>query len=66
MTFTQGKGHVKTNLSVDRIDNDKPYTKDNITFCTNEFNKIKGQTTVDSIRKILVVFKKKNIKYEME
>ncbi len=66
MTFIQGKGQIETNLSVDRIDNNKPYTKDNITFCTNQFNKIKGEATVDSIKKILVVFKKKNIKYEME
>jgi hypothetical protein len=26
MTFFQGKGRIQSNLSVDRIDNDKPYS----------------------------------------
>ena len=66
MTFIQGKGQVGTNLSVDRIINDKPYTKDNITFCTQKFNHIKGSITVSAFTKILKVMKEKGINYEVE
>jgi hypothetical protein len=31
-----------TNISVDRIDPEKPYTLDNIIFCTVKFNNKKG------------------------
>lgn len=66
MTFIQGKGHVKTNLSVDRIFNDKPYTKDNITFCTQKFNHLKGSITLDAFKKIYRVMKERGIQHEME
>jgi len=66
MTFIQGEGHVLSNLSVDRIDNKKPYTKDNITFCTFKFNTQKGEMDLNIIQKILKVFKRKGIKYEIE
>lgn len=65
MTFFQGKGNIQSNLSVDRIDNDKPYTKENITFCTTNFNMKKGQLTIELIKKILNVFKKKGIDKEL-
>jgi hypothetical protein len=42
MTFFQGRGQVGSNLSIDRIDNNKTYSKDNITFCTQNFNHKKG------------------------
>jgi hypothetical protein len=32
MTFTQGRGRMDSNLSVDRMDNDKPYTKETLLF----------------------------------
>ena len=66
MTFFQGRGQVLSNLSVDRIDNDQPYTKENIAFCSMDFNNKKGQLTLDIIKKILTFFKKKGINYEME
>jgi len=44
---------VRTNMSVDRIDSDKGYTKDNITFCTWDFNDRKGNISVADIRCIL-------------
>jgi hypothetical protein len=44
---------VRTNMSVDRIDSDKGYTKDNITFCTWDFNDRKGQISVADIHCIL-------------
>ena len=65
MTFFQGKGRIQSNLSVDRIDNDKPYVKENITFCTNSFNNKKGQLTLELIKKILKVFKKRGIDKEL-
>jgi hypothetical protein len=61
MTFTQGRGRRDSNLSVDRMDNDKPYTKENITFCTTAFNRKKGEVTLELVKKILNVFKKKGI-----
>jgi len=66
MTFIQGEGHIMTNLSVDRIDNLKPYTKDNITFCTFRFNNKKGEMDINSIRQVLSYFKRKGIEYEEE
>ena len=66
MTFIQGKGQVGSNLSVDRILNDQPYRKDNITFCTLKFNNLKGQITLDSFKKIYRVMKERNIQYEMD
>ena len=66
MTFTPGKGHIQTNLSIDRIDNNKSYTKDNITFCTRNFNAKKGQLTLDIIQKVLRFYKKEGIQYEVE
>jgi hypothetical protein len=61
MTFTQGRGRMDSNLSVDRMDNDKPYTKENIAFCTTAFNRKKGELTLELVKKILNVFKKKGI-----
>ena len=61
MTFFQGKGQVGSNLSIDRIDNNKTYTKNNITFCTQNFNHKKGQLTVDTMMKVLKVFKEEGI-----
>jgi acetamidase/formamidase len=49
MTFFQGRGQVGSNLSIDRIDNNKTYSKDNITFCTQNFNHKKGPLTVDTM-----------------
>jgi len=66
MTFIQGKGHIQTNLSIDRIDNNKSYIKNNITFCTRNFNIKKGQLTLDIMQKVLKFYKKEGIQYEME
>ena len=45
MTHVRGKGiknKTPTNISVDRLDNEKGYTKQNIIFVTHEFNKRKS------------------------
>jgi len=65
MTFIQGHGHVMSNLSCDRIDNSKPYTKDNITFCTLRFNNRKGEMDIHNIKQVLRFFKRKGIDYEI-
>jgi len=65
MTFIQGQGHIMTNLSCDRIDNSKPYTKDNITFCTFKFNITKGEMDINNIKLVLQFFKRKGINYDI-
>lgn len=65
MTFIQGEGHIYSNLSCDRIDNNKPYTKDNITFCTFRFNNRKGEMDINSIKLVLKYFKRKGIDYDI-
>ena len=39
-----------TQLTVDRLDNDKGYVNGNIVACSKEFNEIKGNLTLDNIR----------------
>ena len=58
----QGKASgikVKTNMSVDRLDSSKGYTKDNIVFCTWEFNDRKGNISLEDIRCILNLMESK-------
>ena len=59
MTHKRGIGRLGTNISLDRIDNTKGYTKDNIIFCTTAFNDLKGSVTIDACQKILEVYKKR-------
>ena len=44
------------NISVDRIDPEKPYTKENIIFCTVKFNNLKGSITYNDCLLILQKF----------
>ena len=54
---------VKSNMSVDRINSDKGYTKDNIVFCTWEFNDRKGEVSIRDIGHILdLIERQKNRK----
>jgi|TARA_R100001530_G_scaffold107208_1_gene74940 hypothetical protein len=55
---------VKSNMSVDRIDSDQGYTRDNIVFCTWDFNDRKGNISLEDIRCILNLLESK--KHEME
>lgn len=59
MTHKRGTGRLKTNISLDRIDNTKGYTKDNIIFCSIAFNDLKGSVTIDACQKILDVYKER-------
>ncbi len=49
MTHTRGDGTVYTNVSIDRIDNDKGYTKDNIHLVCFIANLMKSTMTVDEL-----------------
>ena len=61
MTHIRGKGGTKnktpTNISVDRLDNTKGYTKQNIIFVTNEFNLRKNAILIIDCINILRQYK---------
>lgn len=59
MTHKRGAGIIKTNISLDRINNKIGYTKENIIFCTAAFNDLKGQVTIEACQKILEVYKER-------
>jgi len=46
ITIDVGRGHVLTNLSIDRRDSDNGYTKDNIQLCTVAANRSKQTMTM--------------------
>ena len=53
----RNKSQIRGNqISIDRIDNNKPYTIDNIVFCSSRANWIKGQVTIQMCKKILEVY----------
>ena len=45
LTTTWGKGEVDTNASVDRMDNDRGYTRDNIRLVCRRANTMRGTLT---------------------
>lgn len=49
MTHTRGDGTVHTNASIDRIDNNKGYTKDNIQLVCQITNLMKNSLTEESL-----------------
>lgn len=57
---------IRTNnsYSLDRIDNNKGYTKDNILVCSWRSNFLKGDATVDELEKIVRYYKRLNKKTE--
>lgn len=46
-----GKGRLPTGLSIDRVDNSKGYTVDNVVLCTSRFNTIKSNMSLEEIKK---------------
>lgn len=51
------KNNIRGNqISIDRLDNNKPYTTDNIVFCSSKANWIKGQVTINMCKKILNLY----------
>lgn len=67
MTFNRGAKALgknlicATNVSVDRLDNNKPYTVENIVFCRGDFNNRKNQVNLDDCVKIIELAKKRGM-----
>ena len=62
--FFKGKGsrsRCPTNLSIDRLDNTKPYSIENIVFCRADFNNRKNQVNLDDCLKIIELAKKRKL-----
>tara|TARA_R100000365_G_C2696106_1_gene36216 strand:- start:151 stop:396 length:246 start_codon:yes stop_codon:yes gene_type:complete len=50
MTHTWKQGEMTTNISVDRIDNDKDYELGNIQFVCAQANRMKGDLSHDQLK----------------
>lgn len=50
MTHLRGQGRVMTNISIDRIDSSKGYTKDNVQLVCHIVNLMKQDLTVDELK----------------
>ena len=58
--YKRDKSQIRGNqISIDRLDNNKPYTIDNIVFCSSYANWVKGQVTIDMCKKILEIYNEK-------
>ena len=70
LNFIKSSERVRGNqVSVDRIDNNKGYSKDNIIFCSARANLLKHSVTIDMCRKILALYEErqgvdKNVKID--
>lgn len=53
LTLMTGKGRLPTGISIDRVDNSKGYTNENIVLCTSRFNTIKSNLTMQEIEKYM-------------
>jgi len=56
-TIGRGGSHKKTrtNFSIDRLDNSKTYTKDNIVFCCFKCNDEKHNISINMVKRILEI-----------
>ena len=67
MGTKKGQNNWCTSPSIDRIDNSKGYTKDNIIVVSQLANAIKNQATPNQIQKVATfyekLYKEKGIKY---
>lgn len=46
LTFAKGVGHVPTNASIDRLDPNKGYTRDNVQLVANQVNTMKSNLDI--------------------
>jgi len=53
---------IQTNFSIDRLDNNLTYTKENIVFCCGGCNNIKHQVTFDMCKKMLKMKEERNLR----
>lgn len=61
MTHIRGQGKkIKTNISLDRLDQLKPYTRNNCIFVRWEVNNRKGSILFSDIKRIVELFKERN------
>ena len=49
LTFVKGKGHIPTNASIDRMDSQKGYTKDNVQLVAHQVNTMKSNLSVNQL-----------------
>lgn len=49
--INSGKGRLPNSLSIDRVDNSKGYTKQNVVLCTSRFNTIKSNMSLEEVEK---------------
>jgi hypothetical protein len=50
MTYLAGNGKVNTNISIDRIDSSKGYTRDNVQFVCDMVNRMKSNMSLSELR----------------
>ena len=60
LNFIKSSDFIRGNqVSVDRIDNSKGYSKDNIIFCSSKANLLKGSVSIDMCHKILALYEER-------
>ena len=60
LNFIKSPEHIRGNqVSVDRIDNSKGYSRDNIIFCSSKANFMKASVTIDMCRKIVALYEER-------
>ena len=60
LNFIKSPTYVRGNqVSVDRVDNSKGYSKDNIIFCSSLANFMKGSVSISMCHKILALYKER-------
>ena len=60
INFIKSPEHIRGNqVSVDRIDNSKGYSRNNIIFCSSKANFMKASVTIDMCRKIVALYEER-------
>lgn len=61
MSLTAGEGHKKDTISFDKIIPEKGYTKGNVVLCSNKFNMVKNNLTLEELALYIPLFYNKII-----
>ena len=60
LNFIKSSEHIRGNqVSVDRLDNSRGYSRDNIIFCSSKANFMKASVTINMCSKILALYKER-------